>query len=197
MFYKEKLLTRSIFLLIYTSKNNITTFFLMLYDMNFTRSSKDYPDPDWFMGKHCGFEFKTCHVYLTHPGVAIDEEEHHGELQPEQEVEVAPALGHGAGLSRGHLLHWPPSSAGPSSSSSLNHLQYSEGIITQCLYHHPLVVSLRRGSLLGTGQAWLMCWLVRTEAPSTIAHQQRFLVRTPHQAAHRGMGQHGAYTLSM
>ena len=52
LFYKEKLLTRSIFLLIYTSKNNITTFFLMLYDMNFTRSSKDYPDPDWFMGKH-------------------------------------------------------------------------------------------------------------------------------------------------
>ena len=137
-----------------------------------------------------GLTLKHATFSLTHPGVAIDEEEHHGELQPEQEVEVAPALGHGAGLSRGHLLHWPPSSAGHSPSSSLNHLQYSEGIITifnlqysegiitQCLYHHPLVVSLRRGSLLGTGQAWLMCWLVRTEAPSTIAHQQRFLVRT-------------------
>ena len=125
-----------------------------------------------------GLNLKHATFFLTHPGVVVDDEDHHGELQPEQEVEVAPALGHGAGLSRGQLFHLLPSSAGPSPSSSLNHpaspgapthyyLQYSEGIINQRLYPPSssvvAVVSLLRGGLLATGQAWLMCWLVRTK----------------------------------
>ena len=154
-----------------------------------------------------GLNLKHATFFLTHPGVVVDDEEHHGELQPEQEVEVAPALGHGAGLSRGQLLHLLPSSAGPSPSSSLNppgapthhYLQCSEGILTQRLYPPSCgvvaVVSLLRGGLLATGQAWLMCWLVRTKqatkAPRHHSTPAALPSQDPHQAAHRGMGQRG------
>ena len=144
-----------------------------------------------------GLNLKHATFFLTHPGVVVDDEDHHGELQPEQEVEVAPALGHGAGLSRGQLLHLLPSSAGPSPSSSLNYpaspgapthyyLQYSEGIINQRLYPPSCGVAswcpccaavclllVRPGSCAG--------WCAPSKPPrhqGTIAHQQRFLVRT-------------------
>ena len=154
-----------------------------------------------------GLNLKHATFFLTHPGVVVDDEDHHGELQPEQEMEVAPALGHGAGLSRGQLLHLLPSSAGPSPSSSLNHpaspgapthyyLQYSEGIINQRLYPPSCGVAswcpccaavclllVRPGSCAG--------WCAPSKPPRHHSTPAALPSQDPHQAAHRGMGQRG------